>query len=55
MDNDTLENGKRKRKTKNGKKKSKHAKKDAPSTDLDPHEVIVHFANEINTDPYFLQ
>ena len=36
MDNEVLENGKKKKKAKNGKKK-KH------KDDYDPHEVIVHF------------
>ena len=56
MDNDTLENGKRKKKApKNGKKKKKGGSQDG---DYDPHEVIVHFQNELmpeqQTD-YYLQ
>ena len=55
MDNDTLENGKKKKKAapKNGKKKKKS--KDT-STDYDPHEVIVHFQNDLaSQSQYYLQ
>ena len=49
LDNDTLDNGKKMRKKakKNGKKKKKG--KDH-SDDYDPHEVIVHFQNDIVPD-----
>ena len=52
LDNDTLDNGKKMRKKakKNGKKKKK-----SKSDDYDPHEVIVHFQNDIvpdNGHPY---
>ena len=45
LDNDTLDNGKRKRKAKNGKKKKKSSK--GGEGDYDPHEVIVHFQNNL--------
>ena len=52
MDNDTLDNGKKKKKAKNGKKKKGKDK----SGDYDPHEVIVHFQNElIPESQYYLQ
>jgi len=55
MDNDTLDNGSKKKKKakKNGKKKNKGKK------EYDPHEVIVHFQNELMPEmpqeEYYLQ
>ena len=45
-----MENGKKKKKAapKNGKKKKK-----SKSTDYDPHEVIVHFQNDLLPQPDF--
>ena len=43
MDNDTLDNGKKKKKAK-GKNKSKKSKHDSSD---DVHEVIVHFQNDL--------
>ena len=52
MDNDTLDNGsKKKKKSKNGKKKNKSKK------EYDPHELIVHFQNNLQPEhngPYGL-
>ena len=47
FDNELMENGKKKKKAKNGKKK-KH------KDDYDPHEVIVHFQNELDTPEKYL-
>lgn len=47
MDNDTLDNGKKKKKAEKNGKKKKHGKHD---DDYDPHEVIVHFQNDLTSD-----
>ena len=47
MDNEVMDNGKKKKKAKkNGKKKNKH------KGDYDPHEVIVHFQNDLSHDDH---
>ena len=53
LENDLMENGKKKKKAaKNGKKKKK-----SHDSDYDPHEVIVHFQNELlpQSPEYYLQ
>ena len=53
LDNDTLDNqAKKKKKAKNGKKKK--GGKDH-SGDYDPHEVVVHFQNELLPASHYLQ
>ena len=51
LENDLMENGKKKKKAapENGKKKKK-----SKDSDYDPHEVIVHFQNELLPE-YYLQ